>query len=86
MDWNAIFDLIDPALLMNVAACWAVGVMLKKTPKVPDWTIIYIVTVVAVLLAIGTIGFSTEAVVQGILCGAVAVYGHQIVKQTINRD
>lgn len=86
MEWNVIFELIDPALLIVVAACWVIGIILKQTPRVPDWTIVYIVTLFAILLAIGLIGLSVETVVQGILCGAVSVYGHQIVKQTRARD
>jgi hypothetical protein len=86
LDWNLLQQLIDPKLFVVVAACWAVGAALKHTPIVPDWTIIYGVTAVAVLLTIGLIGFSAQAVIQGILCGAFAVYGHQIIKQSTERD
>lgn len=86
MDWNIIFELIDPKLLVVVAVCWCLGYILKQTPHVPDWTIIYIVTGVAILLTVWMIGISPESVIQGVLCGAFAVYGHQIVKQTMNRD
>ena len=82
MDWNIVYGLIDARLLIVVAACWVIGYVLKKTPKVADWTIVYIVTAAAVVLTVGLIGFSVEAVIQGILAGAFAVYGHQIVKQT----
>ncbi|MEK4976273.1 phage holin family protein [Bacillus sp. FSL K6-6540] len=82
MDWKMIFELIDPRLLIVVAACWVIGGVLKKTPKVPDWSIVYIVAIVAVWLTIGILGFSVEAVIQGILSGAFAIFGHQAVKQT----
>lgn len=82
MDWNTIWQLIDPKLIIVVAACWIIGFMLKKTPKVPDWTIVYIVTVAAVLLTIWLTRFGPEAIIQGILSGAFAVYGNQVFKQT----
>ncbi|MGG4096219.1 phage holin family protein [Paenibacillus lautus] len=82
MEWNMIFDLIDPRLLIVVAACWVIGFVLKKTPKVRDWSIVYIVMIVAVWLTIGLLGWSVEALIQGILAGAFAVFGHQAVKQT----
>lgn len=82
MEWNMIFELIDPRLLIVVAACWVIGGVLKKTPKVADWSIVYIVLIVAVWLTIGILGFSVEAVIQGILSGAFAIFGHQAVKQT----
>lgn len=82
MDWTSIFGLIDPALLLVVAGCWVLGYVLKQTPKLPDWTIVYIVTVFAVAAVIGMQGLSVQSAIQGVLCGAFAVYGNQVVKQT----
>jgi hypothetical protein len=81
MEWSEIFNLIDPKLYLVVAACWALGYSLKKTPRVPDWTIVYILSLFAIVFTIWILGFTPEALLQGILCGAVAVYGHQLVKQ-----
>lgn len=81
MEWNAIIEFINPELLIVVAACWIIGYVLKQTPRIPDWTIIYAVTVVAVAFAIVMLGFTPQSVLQGILCGAVAVYGNQLLKQ-----
>lgn len=81
MEWSVIYNLIAPELFAVVTACWAVGYMLKQTPHVPDWSIVYIVTAVAIGFAIAIKGWNAEAIVQGILSGAFAVYGHQIVKQ-----
>ncbi|ASA26356.1 phage holin family protein [Paenibacillus donghaensis] len=81
MEWNAIANFIKPELLIVVAVCWVIGYILKQTPRVPDWTIIYLVTLGAVVLVSLTLGFNAESVLQGILCGAVAVYGNQLVKQ-----
>ncbi|MCM3294133.1 phage holin family protein [Paenibacillus sp. MER 180] len=85
MGWNMIYELIDPALIVVVAMCWCIGYVLKQTPRVPDWTIVYIVTVIAVFLTVWMIGFSPEALIQGVLCGAFSVFGHQIIKQTTKR-
>ncbi|WP_339273602.1 phage holin family protein [Paenibacillus sp. FSL W8-0426] len=82
MEWDVIQGLIDGRLLIVLAACWVIGYVLKLTPKVPDWTIIFGVTAAAIVFAILILGVSVESVVQGILVGAVAVYGNQLVKQT----
>ncbi|ACS99137.1 phage holin family protein [Paenibacillus sp. JDR-2] len=82
MSWESITSLIDPRLVIVVAACWVIGYMLKQTPIVPDWTIVYAVTAVAILCACLILGFHVESVLQGILCGAFSVYGSQLVKQT----
>ncbi|UNK17637.1 phage holin family protein [Paenibacillus sp. N3/727] len=79
-----ISELIDPRLFIVVSACWVIGFILKKTPKVPDWSIVYIVVVLAVALTMGLIGWSVEALIQGILAGAFSVFGHQAVKQAKN--
>ncbi|MFE0619724.1 phage holin family protein [Bacillus altitudinis] len=82
MEWDIIQGLIDGRLLIVLAACWVIGYVLKQTPKVPDWTIIYIVTAAAIVFVILMLGLSVENVVQGILVGAVAVFGNQLLKQT----
>ncbi|BFH12346.1 phage holin family protein [Paenibacillus melissococcoides] len=85
MDWTMIFEMIDPALFVVVGACWVIGYMFKQTPLVPDWSIVYIVVVLAVVFTIGTIGWSVEALIQGILAGAFSVFGHQAIKQAKKR-
>lgn len=86
MEWKLIFELIDPMLLIVVAVCWCLGYMLKQTPRVKDWTIVYIVTAVAIIFAVWLHGFGPKSIIQGILCGAFAVYGHQLIKQTRERE
>lgn len=85
MDWDMIYSLIDARLLVVVALCWVLGYILKQTPNVPDWTIVYAVTVVAVLITVWMLGFGPEALIQGVLAGAFAVYGNQLVKQARKR-
>jgi len=83
MEWNLIFDYINPELIGVVFACWIIGYVLKRTPFIPDWSIVYLVGVVAIVFVCLIQGFSVQAVIQGILCGAFAVFGHQAVKQTV---
>lgn len=82
MEWNMIFELIDPRLLIVVAACWVVGYVLKQTPAIPDWSIVYIVVVLAIVFTVGLLGWGMESLIQGILAGAFAVFGNQAWKQT----
>ncbi|MCL6605622.1 MAG: phage holin family protein [Paenibacillus sp.] len=81
MEWNAIFNFIDPKLFIVVVVCWVIGYILKRTPSVPDWCIVYVVTFVAVILAIWMFGWNPNSLIQGVLCGAFSVYGNQLVKQ-----
>ncbi|MFX3636276.1 MAG: phage holin family protein [Candidatus Pristimantibacillus sp.] len=81
MEWKLIVELIDPKLFIVVAVCWVIGYMLKQTPRVPNWSIVYLVTLTALLLTVWMIGFGPEAIIQGVLAGAFAVFGHQFIKQ-----
>jgi hypothetical protein len=81
MDTSLIAGFIDPQLAIVVAVCWVLGAVFKRTPQVPDWTIIYIVTVAAVVIVGVLQGWTALSLLQGVLCGAVSVYGNQIVKQ-----
>lgn len=85
MDMDMIRSFIDPELAVVVIVCWVVGYVLKRTPRIPDWSIVYAVTLVAVGLTIWLLGFGPNSIVQGVLCGAVAVYSNQLVKQTGKR-
>ncbi|QJC52432.1 hypothetical protein HGI30_13240 [Paenibacillus albicereus] len=82
MTIEALSELIDPELTIVVAACWVIGMILKGTPQIPNWTIVYIVTGAAIVLAMALQGFTLKVGLQGLLCGAVSVYGHQLFKQT----
>ncbi|MFD0710651.1 phage holin family protein [Paenibacillus sp. GCM10027626] len=79
-------DYIDARLMGIVLVCMSVGLMVKQTPRVPDYLIVYIVTAVAIVLSGLSIGWSANSVVQGILCGSFSVYGHQVVKQIRKRE
>lgn len=72
--------IIQEALFI-VPVLWILGYMLKKTPKVQDWTIPYILLIVGLALALWTLGFTPAAVAQGFLVTGAAVLGHQLVTQ-----
>lgn len=82
MQWEIINGLIDARLFIVLAACWVIGFVLKKTPKVQDWTIIFYVSAFSIVFAILMLGLSAESVIQCTLTAAVAVYGNQFIKQT----
>ncbi len=82
MDWTIINGLIRPELAGVLAVCWIAGYVLKRTPRVPDWSIVYAVTAVGILMTCLLLGAVVESIIQGVLCGAVAVYGNQLYRQT----
>lgn len=81
MEMN-IMDFITEQALILVPALYILGMMLKNTEKIKDWTIPWILLVVGILGSIALIGLNVNAVIQGILTAGAAVFGDQLVKQT----
>lgn len=81
MDWSTVFSLIDPKLFIVLAACWVLGIAIKQIPRIPNWTIIFIITVFAIVVTCWLLGWSPESLIQGILVGAFSVYGNEAFKQ-----
>lgn len=81
-----IIEYIMNEALIIIPVLWILGSFLKKTPRVQDWTIPWVLLAVGILAALGIIGLSVDAAIQGILVAGAAVLGHQLLKQTSNRD
>lgn len=91
MEPALILKFIEPEFLIMVAVCYSLGLFIKAIPKIPDWTIPFIllgVTCVLTILYIAIIqgmGWSYKTILSGFIYGllssAVAVYGNQAVKQ-----
>ena len=87
---------VNESMLILIPAIWFLGWMLKKSEKIIDWKIPFILTGVGIAGALLYSGFVleagftaqavTESVVQGILATGVAVLFNEGVKQvTIKR-
>ncbi len=77
--------IIDQALIL-VPALYVIGMFLKNTPAVKDWTIPYILLVGGIIGAIAIMGLSVSSVIQGILVTGVTVFTNQLIKQTAKKD
>lgn len=83
MDFQKL--IIEQALIL-IPALYIIGMFLKNTPAIKDWTIPYILLVLGISGAIALIGFNVQAIIQGILVTGVTVFGNQLIKQTSKRD
>ena len=90
-----IIDFIKPELLVLVPVLCIIGTFLKKAKTFADKYIPLALTLVGIVLAalwvVGTVPMGTTreialavftALVQGVICAGLAVYGDQMVKQT----
>ena len=85
---------IKPEMLLLVPVLWLIGNALKRTPKVPDWLIPYVLGIMGVAgcsvwvcATRNTTALSLfTAFTQGILVAGTSVWGNQLVKQMGKRD
>lgn len=84
MDIN-LLDYIKEQAFILIPVLYVLGLMLKSNKKIQDWIIPWILTICSILGAILLMGLNINAVIQGILCVGVAVYGNQLVKQTTQK-
>ncbi|QGH37013.1 holin [Gracilibacillus salitolerans] len=73
-------------MLIVVAVLWVIGLFLKRTPNFPDWIIVWTLLVLGVLVAVFVIGFTVDAFIQGVIVAGLAVFAHQLIKQTQKKD
>lgn len=64
---------------------WALGVLLKNTPRVANWIIPWILTAAGMLSGLCLQGLRLEAIIDGAMAGLAAVGGHQVWKQTADQ-
>ena len=80
-----LIKFVPEQLLIVVAALYVIGLILKNTKKIKDWCIPWILLVCGIGGSISIIGFSTQAIIQGILVTGITVFGNQLVKQTTSK-
>ncbi|GAE95191.1 hypothetical protein JCM21714_4405 [Gracilibacillus boraciitolerans JCM 21714] len=78
--------LLQDDLYFIVPALWFIGYACKRTPFIPDWLIIWILLCFGVIAACNINGWNIYAASEGIIATGMAVFSHQIVKQTFNRE
>lgn len=77
---------LHPALAAVVPVLIILGYALKKSPKIPDWTIVWTLISIGGLLGGFGIGFTFEGIINGIIAGGLAIATHQAYKQTIEKQ
>ncbi|CEN89588.1 holin protein [[Clostridium] sordellii] len=82
---ETIINFVPEQLLILVAALYVIGIFLKRTPKIKDWSIPWILLVLGISFSIPIMGFKATSILQGIICSFGAIATNQLVKQTVNK-
>ncbi|SUY47045.1 holin [Clostridium putrefaciens] len=82
-----LIKFVPEQLLILLAGLYVIGIFLKNSPKVLDWSIPWILLVVGIGGSITLQqGITALAVFQGIVCTGTAVLTNQLIKQTSNKE
>ncbi|WNF35631.1 phage holin family protein [Bacillaceae bacterium IKA-2] len=77
---------IHEQLTFVIPALLIIGYALKRTPKVQDWVIVWVLLTIGVIASGLTIGFTVSGIANGIIAAGAAITTHQAYKQSMNRD
>ncbi len=75
------FIIKDAYILIPVL--YVIGVLLKKTPRIPDWLIPWILLGVGMAGGFFLSGMQAEGILQGVLVTGATVMTNQLYKQTV---
>lgn len=79
-----VMQYIPAELGILVVALYIIGMLLKRTPKVADWLIPWVLMVLGIVGSMAAQSqISAQAILQGIIASAGAGLGNQLIKQTV---
>lgn len=84
MEINLMDYIVEQALIL-VPVLYILGLMLKGTEKIKDWTIPWILLICGVACCIAIMGVNIQAILQGILVTGATVFGNQLIKQSTEK-
>jgi len=83
---NDIIQYIVSEALVLMPVLFIVGLLLKNTPKVADWTIPWALLGLGIASGIMIVGDVLQGAIQGVLVTGATVLTHQLVKQTKDKE
>ncbi|MGP4041888.1 phage holin family protein [Gracilibacillus sp. D59] len=83
---NQLLEYVTEEMSIVVAVLWIIGLFLKRTPKFPDWLIVWTLLILGVVVAVFVLGLTIDAFIQGVIVAGLAVLAHQLIKQTQKKD
>lgn len=77
--------LIEEAYIL-IPVLYVIGMFLKKTPRIADWVIPWILLGLGILGGFFLAGMQLVGILQGVLVAGVTVFANQLYKQTALRS
>lgn len=84
MEINLMDYIVEQALIL-IPVLYILGLMLKQTKQIKDWTIPWILLTCGIGSCIAIMGVNIQSMLQGILVTGATVFGNQLVKQSTEK-
>jgi hypothetical protein len=81
-----LMDYIVKDAYILVPVLYVIGIFLKRTPKIPDWLIPWILMGLGMIGGFFLSGMRLGGILQGVLVTGVTVFANQLYKQTVNKS
>lgn len=78
---DEIYQYIVKDAFILVPVLVVLGKIIKDTPYIKNWCIPYVLLLIGELLSITIMGFTSKAIIQGILVTGVSVFSYESFKQ-----
>lgn len=82
---NDFIQYVTEEALVLMPVLFIMGLLLKNTPRVPNWTIPWALLAIGMTGGIVIVGSPVQGIIQGILVTGATVLTHQLVKQTTEK-
>ncbi|WP_206098848.1 phage holin family protein [Paenibacillus paeoniae] len=82
---NEFIQYVTEEALVLMPVLFIMGLLLKNTPRVPNWTIPWVLLVIGMTGGIVIVGSPVQGIIQGVLVTGATVLTHQLVKQTTEK-
>lgn len=78
-----LIKFVPESLFIVVGVLWFIGAMIKQANFIKDEYIPFILTAIGICFAVFMQGFNVNAVLEGIVCASVSIYGNNVAKQAM---
>ncbi|RJE84264.1 holin [Paenibacillus sp. 1011MAR3C5] len=82
---NEFIQYVTEEALVLMPVLFIMGLLLKNTPRVPNWTIPWALLAIGMTGGIVIVGSPVQGIIQGVLVTGATVLTHQLVKQTTDK-
>lgn len=84
MEYEIITNFIKPESFILIPALYLIGLFLKQTPGIPEWSYAWIILLIGSFSCFLYYGWEIQSFIQGVLCAGIAVLSKDLIHLPIS--